>query len=184
MKNKMVYIASPYAGEVEENIRFAKAACLYAIQQGCTPLAVHLLYPQLLDDSDPAQREAGVCMGLRVLEACDELWLCGDRVSPGMTTEQAAAERLDKPIRTIPRSKILGAAKKKFGIWAVRSAASVYGAAEAWLKDGGRPLLFDTLEEADGHAQYLNAGRASTNIRYYAKEAEPELAPHTGMKLI
>lgn len=27
---KLVYICSPYAGDVENNIRFARAACLYA----------------------------------------------------------------------------------------------------------------------------------------------------------
>ena len=49
--NKLVYIASPYAGDVEQNVRFAKAACRYAIEQGATPIAVHLLYPQLFDSS-------------------------------------------------------------------------------------------------------------------------------------
>ena len=36
--NKLVYIASPYAGDVEQNVRFAKAACRYAIEQGQPPL--------------------------------------------------------------------------------------------------------------------------------------------------
>ena len=30
--NKLVYIASPYAGDVEQKVRFAKAACRYAIE--------------------------------------------------------------------------------------------------------------------------------------------------------
>lgn len=47
---------------------------MYAMRQNCTPVAVHLLYPQLLDDSDPIQRQIGIRMGLRVLEATDELW--------------------------------------------------------------------------------------------------------------
>ena len=34
---KLVYICSPYAGDVENNIRFAKAACLYAAEHGCAP---------------------------------------------------------------------------------------------------------------------------------------------------
>jgi hypothetical protein len=74
-ENKLVYICSPYAGEVRKNVEFAKAACRYAMEQNCTPVAVHLLYPQFLDDHDPVQREAGLSMGHRVLEACDELWL-------------------------------------------------------------------------------------------------------------
>jgi hypothetical protein len=47
---KLVYICSPYAGEVERNIRFTQEACHYAISQNCAPVAVHLIYPQLLDD--------------------------------------------------------------------------------------------------------------------------------------
>ena len=101
-ENKLVYIASPYAGDVETNVAFAKAACRYAMEQGCTPVAVHLLYPQILNDAVPAEREAGIQMGLRVLEACDELWLCGDRMSHGMQAEQAAAERLGVPIIRMP----------------------------------------------------------------------------------
>ena len=50
-ENKLVYICSPYAGDVANNVKFAKAACRYAIRQNCTPVAVHLLYPQILDDA-------------------------------------------------------------------------------------------------------------------------------------
>lgn len=32
-ENKLVYIASPYAGAVEANVAFAKAACRYAMGQ-------------------------------------------------------------------------------------------------------------------------------------------------------
>lgn len=101
MKNKLVYIASPYAGDVEQNTAFAKAACRYAMEQGATPVAVHLLYPQMLDDGIPAEREAGIRMGMRVLEACDELWLCGTRISQGMQAELEAAGQLGIPVRRI-----------------------------------------------------------------------------------
>lgn len=49
-RNKLVYISSPYSGDVERNVAFAKAACRYAMNQGVTPIASHLLYPQMLDD--------------------------------------------------------------------------------------------------------------------------------------
>ena len=54
--NKLVYIASPYSGDVERNVAFAKAACRYAMNQGVTPIASHLLYPQMLDDGVPEER--------------------------------------------------------------------------------------------------------------------------------
>lgn len=105
-ENKLVYIASPYAGDVKANAAFAKAACRYAMEQDATPVAVHLLYPAMLDDNVPAEREAGIKMGLRVLKACDELWLCGSRMSHGMKAELAAAERFGIPVCWISQQEI------------------------------------------------------------------------------
>ena len=104
----LVYIASPYAGDVEGNIEFAKDACRYAMECGQTPVAVHLLYPQFLRDSDPAEREAGLRMGREVLAVCDAVWVCGDRVSEGMAREIAEAKRLSIPIREVSAQEIEG----------------------------------------------------------------------------
>lgn len=105
-REKLIYIASPYAGDIEANTVFAKKACRYAIRQGYTPIAVHLLYPQMLDDSDPAERETGLRLGHRVLEVCDELWCCGDRISSGMAREIEEAQKLGIPIRQIGEQEI------------------------------------------------------------------------------
>ena len=91
-REKLIYIASPYAGDIETNTAFAKKACWYAIHQGHTPIAVHLLYPQMLDDAEPTEREIGLRLGHRVLEVCDELWLCGGRVS-GLIDGRGATKR-------------------------------------------------------------------------------------------
>ncbi len=107
MESRLVYIASPYAGDIEKNVAFAKAACRYAAAQGCTPVAVHLMYPQFLDDCVPKEREAGLKMGMRVLAACDEIWLCGERMSAGMKAEEAEAKRLGLPIQRVPSLVIL-----------------------------------------------------------------------------
>ncbi len=101
-EGKIVYIASPYAGDTESNIEFAKAACLLAMEEGNTPLAAHLLYPQMLDDTVPKQRALGIKMGLKLLETCSELWLCGSRISSGMQEELKAAWRHGIPVRRIP----------------------------------------------------------------------------------
>ena len=100
-ERKLVYIASPYAGDVKENILAAQNACRYAMAQGAVPIAVHLMYPQFLDDSSPGDREVGLQMGIRVLKVCDELWLCGDRISAGMQRELKAAVQLGIPVRRI-----------------------------------------------------------------------------------
>lgn len=104
---KLVYICSPYAGEIERNVRFAQDACRYAISQCCAPVAVHLLYPQLLNDAVPAEREAGIQMGLRVLAACEELWVCGSQISTGMRCEIAEAERLGIPVKRVSAEQMV-----------------------------------------------------------------------------
>ena len=108
-ERKLIYIASPYAGDVEKNIEFARAACRYCIEMGNTPLAVHLLYPLLLDDNDPVQREVGLSLGRHVLNHCDEVWMCGDDVSPGMRSELETARELSIPVHVISRQQILDA---------------------------------------------------------------------------
>lgn len=183
-ENKLVYICSPYAGDIEKNVEFARAACRYAIRQNCTPVAVHLLYPQLLDDSDLVQRQIGIRMGLRVLEATDELWCYGDQISAGMCAEIATAKRLGIPVKEIPESEIQGGIDmKQYGVWAVRSANSVCGAAQSWCKHNGEPIKFDTYEQAAAHAKSLNENAYSPNVHYYPKEMEPELKQSPGMSM-
>lgn len=101
IERRLVYIAFPYAGAIQSNVEFAKVACCFAVPQGGTPLAVHLLYPQILDDRIPDDRTAGIQMGLRVLKACDELWVCGDFISHGMQAELAAAKEWGIPFKRI-----------------------------------------------------------------------------------
>ena len=181
---KMVYICSPYAGDIEKNIRFAKAACHHAMEQDCAPVAVHLLYPQFLNDAVPSEREVGIQMGLRILASCEELWICGERISSGMSCEIAEAKRLGIPIQKLSSTQIQGGINmKQYGIWARRSAASVCGSAEAWLKRDGEPVTFDSYEEAAAEASRLMNKTVTTNVSYYPKEREIELeeAPASGV---
>lgn len=184
-ENKLVYIASPYAGDIQKNVEFAKAACRYAMEQNCTPVAVHLLYPQFLDDNDPVQRESGLRMGHRVLEACDELWLCGSRISTGMAMELKEAQKLGIPVREISAEQIQGgfAMEKKYGVWAMRSACSVCGAAQSWCKHGGKPMEFDAMEQAESYANQLNESCYSPNVHYAAKEMERSLNQVSGFSM-
>ncbi|MCM1149477.1 MAG: DUF4406 domain-containing protein [Butyricicoccus sp.] len=105
--NKLVYIASPLSGDTGRNIVFARQACRYAIACGNTPFAPHLIYPQLLDDNDPSERRLGLDMGNRMLELCDELWLCGENISPGMEAECILAQELGIPVLKVSSQDIL-----------------------------------------------------------------------------
>ena len=96
---ELTYIISPYTGDIEANVKFAIRCCRAAIQQGHTPIAVHLLYPQILDDRNPAERKKGLELGLNILRHCAAAWVCGTRISSGMEGEIQAAQQLNIPIR-------------------------------------------------------------------------------------
>ena len=96
---KLIYVASPYAGDTERNIEYAKQACRTVMDSGHAFFAPHLLYPAMLDDGIPQERQLGINMGLAMLSRCDELWAFGDRISDGMQSELREAERLGIPIR-------------------------------------------------------------------------------------
>lgn len=63
--------------------------------------------------------------------------------------------------------------QKTYGVWAVRSSGSVFGHAEAWCKEDGKSLEFDSEEAARAYATELNS-KTTVNVHYYAKEKEPE----------
>lgn len=90
---KLIYICSPYAGDVRRNTELARAYCAAAVTEGVIPVAPHLIFPQFLDDSDPKQREIGLMMGLELLNKCEELWLCTQEMFPGMVLEYKHALR-------------------------------------------------------------------------------------------
>lgn len=95
----IVYICSPYAGNIEANVEAAKRYCRFAITKRSIPIAPHLLYPQVLDDSDPSQRQLGTFMAIALLTKCAELWVFGTKISKGMANEISRAQRKRMPIR-------------------------------------------------------------------------------------
>lgn len=97
---RKVYVASKYAGDVGANVKAAIGYCRVVINKGYMPVASHLLYPQILNDNDPEERELGLLFGLSLLRDCDEVWVFGE-VSPGVSREIEEARRLNKHIEFI-----------------------------------------------------------------------------------
>ena len=56
------------------------------------PITPHLMYPRFLEDKDIKERDAGIQMGLILLDFCNEIWVFGQRISHGMRREIAYAE--------------------------------------------------------------------------------------------
>ena len=95
----LVYICSPFAGDIEGNTQKARRYSRFAVKSGAIPLAPHLLFPQFLDDTKPAERAIGMFMGMVLLAKCEQLWVFGKTISTGMAAEIEKAEKRDMVIR-------------------------------------------------------------------------------------
>ncbi len=95
----MVYICSPFTGNVETNIENARRYSRFAVEQGYLPITPHLLYPQFLDDDSQHERALGLFFGLVLLDKCSEVWVFGDHISKGMKVEIKRANSKGQMIR-------------------------------------------------------------------------------------
>ena len=98
---KLIYVASPYKGDIKKNIEYAKEACRYVLNQGNAFFCPHLLYPQVLDDNHPEERRLGINIGKEFLAKCDELWAFGGHISHGMFEEIEFARKIGIPVKRI-----------------------------------------------------------------------------------
>jgi len=96
---RQVLLESPYAGDVDANVEYARLALKNSIDRGEAPLASHLLYTQVLDDKDPKQRTTGIDCGKAWLIGCDAVvFYCDRGWSPGMSAMRELCVRLRKPM--------------------------------------------------------------------------------------
>lgn len=70
-----------------------------ALARGEAPIASHLLYPQVLDDADPFQRQQGIAAGLAWAAVADAtvVYLVHG-ISAGMQQGIEHAEALGRPV--------------------------------------------------------------------------------------
>jgi hypothetical protein len=85
---RRVIIESPYAGDVDANVAYARRAMCDALQRGESPIASHLLLtqPGVLEDAIPGERclrmdaghawlgVAGACVAYTDLGISDGMW--------------------------------------------------------------------------------------------------------------
>lgn len=98
---KIVILESPYAGDVEKNVEYARKCLRDSLQRGEAPMASHLLYtqPGVLDDSVPSERQQGIDAGLawrRIAEA--SVVYADNGISDGMRYGIEAAKQAGLPI--------------------------------------------------------------------------------------
>ncbi|GFH40255.1 DUF4406 domain-containing protein [Pseudolactococcus insecticola] len=93
----LVFISSPFSGDVESNIVKARKYCRFAVDNGYIPVAPHLLYPQFMNEKN--ERDSALHMGIVLLGKCEEVWVFGDTLSEGMLQEVLQAEYWGKIVR-------------------------------------------------------------------------------------
>lgn len=98
---KLVLLESPYAGEVEKNVAYARACMRDCLLRGEAPFASHLLYTQegVLDDLIPEERQLGIEAGLAVGKTFYATVVYTDRgISNGMKYGIERAEKEGRPV--------------------------------------------------------------------------------------
>lgn len=104
---RRVVLESPYAGNVERNIQYARMCLRDCLLRGEAPIASHLIYtqPGVLDDNIPEERKLGIEAGLEWGKLAEATVVYEDYgVSRGM---QYGIERAEKEGRPVERRRIL-----------------------------------------------------------------------------
>jgi len=98
---RLVIIESPYAGDVEANVVYARRCVRDSLLRGEAPIASHLLYPQpgILDDDIPSERQHGIDAGLAWRAVAQASVVYIDRgISKGMEYGISAARAAGLPV--------------------------------------------------------------------------------------
>ena len=98
-----VVLESPYAGDIERNVKYARECMADCLKRGEAPIASHLLYTQegILDDSKPEERKLGIEAGLLwATEAEKAIFYVDCGISRGMLFAKAFYDEMDMPYET------------------------------------------------------------------------------------
>ena len=106
-----VILESPFAGNVELNIEYARLCIKDCLDQGDAPIASHLLFtqPGVLDDNNKEQRKLGIEAGHQWIRVADKVVVYADfGVSEGMKLGIKRAEdaQVDVEYRQLPYSRM------------------------------------------------------------------------------
>jgi hypothetical protein len=94
---KLVILESPYAGDIERNVDYARKCVRDSLMRGEAPIASHLLYtqPGILKDIMPLERQHGIAAGLAWAKKAELMAVYSDHgISGGMKAAMAVANKL------------------------------------------------------------------------------------------
>lgn len=101
---KLVIIESPYFVKGDEqatqnNVLYARACMLDSLRRGESPFLSHLLYTQVIDDNNTADRDLGINAGLQWGKVAEVSIIYIDRgISPGMVKGIESAQKNGRKI--------------------------------------------------------------------------------------
>lgn len=98
---RLVILESPFAGDVQANIEYARKCVRHSLSLGEAPIASHLLYTQkgILDDNIPEERNWGINAGLAWKKVAQGSVVYADRgISKGMEYGIKAAKAAGLPV--------------------------------------------------------------------------------------
>jgi len=98
---RRVIVESPYAGNVEANVEYARKCIRDSLMRNEAPIASHLLYtqPGILDDLVADERELGIAAGLAWGSVAEATVVYTDRgISRGMEYGIERARREGRPV--------------------------------------------------------------------------------------
>lgn len=94
----VVYICSPFSGDIEGNKKKAEKFAAYAYENGCIPVTPHLLFP-FMNDEDEVERDIAMHMDIVLMGKCKEVWVLSEEITDGMRTEIAKAKSRRQTVR-------------------------------------------------------------------------------------
>lgn len=115
---KLAILESPFAGNVQRNIAYAKMCIGDMLSRDEAPIASHLLFtqPGILNDNEPEERKLGIEAGLAWYTVADYVVFYIDfGISNGMkgAMERATSQGLDVLARNLTTAQI-NELKKKY----------------------------------------------------------------------
>lgn len=95
----LIVIESPYAGDKEENIKYAIECMKDSLSRGESPYASHLLFTRFMNDDIPEERKMGIEAGFEWHSVADVVAVYVDLgISGGMIQGIFNAQMRNKPI--------------------------------------------------------------------------------------
>lgn len=94
----LVYICSPFSGDIEGNKKKAAEFAEFAYKNGCIPVTPHLLFP-FMNDESPNERTLALHMDIVLMGKCQEVWVLSERITSGMSAEIDKATKRRQTVR-------------------------------------------------------------------------------------